>query len=317
MFFGSYYVQYRYRGSQRTLTVSTTTSLYDTGLLENAVGPAFSEEKGIEVRFVPKGTGAAIEDAKMGNSDLILIHAKSREKEFLEKGHGVNRKVIAYNFFAIVGPSDDPAGISGMEPVEALKNVFELGEKEDVIWTSRDDGSGTNTREIGLWRAAGYSYEEDVRGKDWFRSTGQGMGPTLKHCSNNDSYTLADMGTFLAYSEEGLIDLEVLVADARELTNVYSVIPVNPEMYDTDFDEAMAFTRWLTSEDAQRLIADYGGEEYGRQLFQSVKGVLEEGEGDGRVYPWLVEYGFMDGMECPEEYRYKALEHDLEFWDDR
>ncbi|KXA97644.1 tungsten ABC transporter permease [candidate division MSBL1 archaeon SCGC-AAA259I14] len=311
---GIWYYQTQYAQEQEMLTVSTTTSLYDTGLLENAVGPAFREDTGIQCRFIPKGTGAAIKDAKMGNSDVILVHAKSKEKAFMEEGYGVNRKVIAYNSFVIVGSPNDPAGIQGMGPAEALKKIYEEGNKGNAVWASRDDGSGTNTKEIGLWDAAGYSYEEDVKGNDWFRSTGQGMGATLKYSSNNDAYTLADMGTYLAYSSEGLIDLEVLVDEGKELTNVYGVIPVNPEEYDKNFEGAMEFTKWLTSSDAQELIGNYGVEEFGRQLFHPAVEVLESESGD--VYSWIVEYGFINGTECPEEYRYQASEYNLDFYSD-
>ncbi len=310
---GIWYYQTQYAQEQRILTVSTTTSLYDTGLLENSIGPAFREETGIELHFIPKGTGAAIEDAKMGNSDVILVHAKSKEAAFMGDGYGVNRKVIAYNFFTIVGPPNDSAGIGGMTPSEALKEIYKSGEEGNVIWASRDDGSGTNTKEIGLWNAAGCSYEEDIKGKNWFRSTGQGMGATLNYCNNNDAYTLADMGTYLAYSAGGLIDLEVLVDEGKELTNVYGVIPVNPEEYDKDFEGAMRFTKWLTSSDAQELIGEYAVVEFGRQLFHPAVSVLEGEESAGPVYNWITEYGFINGTECPMEYRYQASKHNLEF----
>lgn len=314
---GIWYCQTQYRQEQRILTVSTTTSLYDTGLLENAVGPAFREDTGIELHFIPKGTGAAIEDARMGNSDLILVHAKSKEKAFMENGYGVNRKVIAYNFFVIVGPPSDPAGIKEMKPSEALGEIFEAGNEGNAVWASRDDGSGTNTKEIALWDAADYSYEEDVKGKEWFRSTGQGMGATLNYSNNNSAYTLADMGTYLAYSSEGLIDLEVLVDEGKELTNVYGVIPVNPEEYDKDFEGSMKFTKWLTSSKAQELIGEYGTEEYGRQLFRPTVEVLEEGESAGSIYNWIVEYGYINGTECPKEYRYRASEYNIEFHENK
>lgn len=310
---GIWYFQSVYAQNHRILTVSTTTSLYDTGLLENAVGPAFREDTGIELHFVPKGTGAAIKDARMGNSDVILVHAKSKEKAFMEDGYGANRKVIAYNFFVIVGPSSDPAGIEGMKPSEALGKIFKAGNEGNAVWASRDDGSGTNTKEIGLWDAAGYSYEGDVKGKDWFRSTGQGMGATLNYSNNKYAYTLADMGTYLAYSSEGLIDLEVLVDEGKELTNVYGVIPVNPEKYDKNFEGSMRFTKWLTSSEAQELIGEYGIEEFGRQLFHPAVEVLEKGDSAGSVYDWIVEYGFINGTECPEEYRYQASEYNIEF----
>jgi len=308
-----WYYQTLYRQEQRILTVSTTTSLYDTGLLEDAVGPAFREDTGTELHFIPKGTGAAIEDAKMGNSDLILVHAKSAEREFMEDGYGVNRKVIAYNFFTIVGPAEDPAGIQGMPPADALERIYEKRNEEDVVWASREDGSGTNVKEINLWESADLSYEEDVQGMEWYRGTGSGMGETLNFCDTADAYTLADMGTYLSYREKGLIDLEVLVDEGKELTNVYGVIPVNPEEYDRDFEGAMEFTKWLTSSEAQELIGEYGVEEFGRTLFHPAVEVLDGGKSADPEYSWLVEFGLIDGTECPEEYRYQASEYNIEF----
>ncbi len=295
--------QNNYRETQDTLTISTTTSLYDTGLLEEEIGPEFQKETGIETRFIPKGTGAAIEDARQGASDLILVHAKKPEKKFMEDGYGVNRKIIAYNFFAIVGPSEDPAGIEGLKPSAALEKIYTAADNENIIWVSRDDKSGTNVKEIGLWEAAGYSYEENVKDKTWFRSTGTGMGKTLMVSDTKEAYTLADMGTYLSYTRENHIDLEVHVDEGKELTNVYAAIPVNPETHDKDFEKALKFTKWLTSENTQELIGNYGKEKFDLQLFHPAVKVLEE-KNPENVYNWIVEYGFIDGTECPEEYRY-------------
>ena len=302
--------QNNYRKTQNTITISTTTSLYDTGLLEEKIGPAFQEKTEIETRFIPKGTGDAIEDARQGASDLILVHAKEPERKFLEDGHGVNRKIIAYNFFTIVGPSDDPAGIEGMKPAEALEKIYFKADNENIIWASRDDKSGTNVKEIGLWESAGYSYEENVKDENWFRSTGTGMGKTLMVSDTLEAYTLADMGTYLSYTKENHIDLEVHVDEGKELTNVYAAIPINPKTHNKDFEKALKFTNWLTSENTQELIGNYGKEEFGRQLFHPAVKVLEEKDPEN-VYNWIVEYGFIEGTECPEKYRY------LNFYDNR
>ena len=158
----------------RHLTVSTTTSLYDTGLLD-VVAERFKEEYGVEMQFIPKGTGAAIQDAKNGVCDVIIVHAKSRELEFMREGYGVNRKVFAYNFFVIVGPKNDPAGIKGLPPIEALKKIAEAGREGRAIWITRDDGSGTNTKEMNLWKSAGYNYSE-IKNENGFMEQVQEWG---------------------------------------------------------------------------------------------------------------------------------------------
>jgi len=309
----SWYFQTAQQTEQRVLTISTTTSLYDTGLLENAIAPAFKEKTGIELHFIPKGTGAAIQDAKNGAADAIIVHARSKEIAFMEEGYGVNRKVIAYNFFAIVGPENDPAGIRGLSPVEALKKIVEEGRKGNAIWVSRDDGSGTNVKEIALWKKAGFNYDE-IKNEPWFRNTGTGMGKTLNYCNNVRAYTLSDMGTYLKYRKDGLIDLDVLVDEGEELINIYSIIVVNLEKFNKDFDGAMLLAKWLVSEEGQKIIGEYGVKEYGRPLFYPAVEVLEKGSGD--IYNWIVKYGFIEDngvwTECPEKYRYKA---DIEFFE--
>ncbi len=292
---------------ERVLTVSTTTSLYDTGLLEDAIAPAFKEDTGITLRFIPKGTGAAIQDAKHGLADAIIVHARSKEVKFMEEGYGVNRKVFAYNFFVIVGPSDDPAGIRGMSPAEALKKIVQAGREGKAVWVSRDDGSGTNTKEVELWRAAGYSYA-DLRNESWFRSTGAGMGKTLLYTNAAGAYTISDIGTYLKYRKDGLIDLDVLVNRGEELINVYSIIIVKPDKFKKDFEGAMMLAEWLVSEKGQKIIGEYGREEYGQPLFYPIVKILKSGKGD--TFRWIVKYGFVedDGImtECPKKYRYRT-----------
>jgi len=299
------------------LTVSTTTSLYDTGILENVVAPAFKEKYNIELRFIPKGTGGAIMDAKNGASDAILVHALSREQAFMEEGYGVNRKVFAYNFFVIVGPKDDPAGIRGLSVTEALKKIAEYGKAhpDQPVWVSRDDGSGTNTKEMALWKTAGFDFEE-LKNEKWFGTTGAGMGNTLLYTSERKAYTLSDIGTYLKYQKEGKIDLNVLVDKGEQLINVYAIIIINPEKIGgKDFDGAILLAKWLTSEEGQKAIAEYGKKEFGRPLFYPAIPVLEKKEGN--VFKWMLKYGFMkDGdsyTECPSKFRHNAAYGFFEF----
>jgi tungstate transport system substrate-binding protein len=289
----------------RSLTISTTTSLYDTGLLEEAIAPAFREKTGIILRFIPKGTGAAIQDAKHGLADAIIVHARSKELQFMEEGYGVNRKVFAYNFFVIVGPENDPAGIRGLSPAEALSKIVKAGREGRVIWVSRDDGSGTNTKEISLWEMAGYRYRE-IKNESWFRATGSGMGKTLLYTSNVNAYTLSDIGTYLKYRKDGLINLDVLVDKGEELINIYSIIIVSPDKFSKDYSGAVMLAKWLVSEEGQKIIGEYGVEEYGRPLFHPVTDVLKSG--NSTLFNSIVKYGFIrDGSvmtECPKKYRY-------------
>ncbi len=297
--------QYHIQSQHRVLTISTTTSLYDTGLLEEAIAPTFKEKYGIELHFIPKGTGAAIQDAKNGVSDAIMVHARSKELKFMEEGYGVNRKVFAYNFFVIVGPRDDPAGIKGLTPVDALKKIAQAGREGKAIWVSRDDGSGTNTKEIALWKMAGFDYSK-IKNESWFVSTGTGMGATLNYANTKKAYTLSDTGTYLKFRKEGLIDLDALVDKGEELINVYAIILINPEKFDKDFEGAKLLVNWLTNEEGQRIIGEFGKNRFGKPLFYPIVDVLREKKEP--YFSWIAKYGLIedDGevTECPEKFRY-------------
>ncbi len=298
-------IQYRNQSEIRTLTVSTTTSLYDTGLLEEAIAPAFKERYGIELHFIPKGTGAAMQDAKNGVSDAIMVHAISKEVKFMEEGYGVNRKVFAYNFFIIVGPEEDPAGINGLTPVEAMKKIVQAGRENRAVWVSRDDGSGTNTKEIALWKMAGFDYGQ-IKNESWFAATGTGMGATLNYASTKKAYTLSDSGTYLKYRNEGLIDLVALVDSGEELINVYAIILISPEKFDRDSEGAELFANWLTGEEGQRIIGEFGKDKFGRSLFYPAVDVIKDQKEP--YFSWIVKYGMIEDngkiTECPERFRY-------------
>jgi len=296
---------YHTQSKARYLTISTTTSLYDTGLLD-IIAEIFKKQYNIELRFIPKGTGAAIQDAKNGVCDAIIVHARSKELEFMKEGYGVNRKVFAYNFFVIVGPKEDPAGIRGLPPVEALKRIAEAGREGKVIWVTRDDGSGTNTKEINLWKLAGYNYSE-IKEEVWVYRTGSGMGETLKVTDTKRAYTLSDTATYLKYSGEGIIgNLDILVDKGSELINIYSIILINPEKYEKNYKDAVLLSKWLTGEEGQRVLEEFGKEEFGRPLFNPVVEVLRNREEP--FFTWILKYGFIeDGdvlTECPREFRY-------------
>ncbi|WP_435075485.1 substrate-binding domain-containing protein [Halorubrum sp. HHNYT27] len=235
-----------------TLTLTTTTSTYDTGLLD-AIHTDFEEMYGVTVDAVAQGTGAALESARNGDSDVVMVHARGLEDEFMRNGYGVNRRDLMFNDFVIVGPESDPAGIQGLSSAtEALTAIADAG----ATFVSRGDNSGTHTKELNLWEAAG----TDPAG-DWYQETGTGMGEALNLANQQGAYTLSDRGTFISQRSE--IDLTILVQGPIEdgpeiLANPYGVIAVNPGVHDdANYDLAMAYIGWITSPDTQSAIADY------------------------------------------------------------
>jgi len=249
-----------------TLRLATTTSLYDTGLW-SYLEPKFEEKHGVELDIIYAGTGIALEWGRRGDVDVLTIHDKAREEEFVADGYGVERVPFAYNYFLIVGPPDDPAGIKGLSPEEAFTRLMETGTGRFV---SRGDGSGTHTKEKAIWKQAGYDYEAVRVAGAWFIESGRGMGPTLLLASEKQAYTLSDMGTFLAY--RGKLDLVPIVDKGAILLNIYSVIAINPEKHPkTNIDMANNLIDFLTSPDIQELIGNYGVEEFGMPLFYPVR----------------------------------------------
>ncbi|WP_049980717.1 substrate-binding domain-containing protein [Halolamina rubra] len=246
--------------SGETLTLTTTTSTYDTGLLDE-IHPQFEEMYDVTVDAVAQGTGAALETARNGDSDIVMVHARGLEDEFMRNGYGINRRDLMFNDFVIVGPEDDPAGIEGMgSATEALQAIAEA----EAAFVSRGDNSGTHTKELNLWEAAGVE-----PGGDWYQEIGAGMGEALNNANQQGAYTLSDRGTFISQRSE--IDLVILVQGPIEggpelLSNPYGILAVNPAVHeDANYDLAMAYIGWITSPGAQDAIANY--EMNGEQLF--------------------------------------------------
>jgi len=250
------------------LKVATTTSLYDTGLW-GYLEPMFEEKYSVGLDILSLGSGACFEYAKRGDVDVITIHDKANELKFIADGYGVERVPFAYNYFLIVGPASDPAGIEGMSPEEAFKTLMETGKGSFV---SRGDNSGTHSKEKAIWTAAGYDYETVRKAGAWYIESGQGMGPTLLMTNEKQAYTLADMGTYLSYKSK--LELVPIVDKGSILLNVYSVIAVNPEKVTTvkNLDMAKNLISFLTSPEIQELIGKYGVKEYGLQLFTPCAG---------------------------------------------
>ena len=252
---------------QQRLRVATTTSLYDTGLW-GYLEPMFEEKYRIELDVIYAGTGKALEYGRRGDVDIITIHSKASEEKFIADGYGVERVPFAYNYFLIVGPGADPAGIKGMSPEEAFKKLMESGSGDFV---SRGDDSGTHSKEKAIWKSAGYDYEVVQSAGTWYIETGNGMGPTLMMASEKEAYTLTDMGTYLAY--KGKLELVPLVDKGNILLNVYAAIAINPDkLPKTKLDMANNLIDFLTSPEIQELIGNYGVKKYGMQLFTPCAG---------------------------------------------
>ncbi len=300
--------------SKRRLFISTTTSLYDTGLL-TAIEKDYESSHPVDLQITAVGTGVAIQQAESGDADVVLVHAPSTELQFLEGGYGVNRKIIAYNFFTIVGPADDPAQISGKNATDALKSIVTYGQNmadqsgATQIWISRGDNSGTNSKEKSLWTAAGYDYAE-LSNEVWFASTGQGMGATLTVANQKEAYTLSDIGTYLKFSTDGSIDLDALIVEEQSLLNVYSVMAVNSETVQANqtlhesinFNDAMDFIEYLISPATQQLINDFGKDTYDQPLFYEAVQPLKD-NAPQPIVSWIQSYAFFGGSECPPQYR--------------
>ena len=242
------------------LVLATTTSTYDTGLLD-ALHPTFEETFGVTMKTLPKGTGASIRTARDGDADVILVHARNAEDEFMQDGFGVNRRDVMFNDFVVVGPEDDPAGINGMgSATEAFSTIAD----EQATFVSRGDDSGTNKKELIIWEEAGV----DPSGQ-WYQEVGKGMGDTLVQASQSGAYTLADRGTYLSMKNEISLVIHVqgpLKGGPVLLKNPYGVMAVNPAKYDdVNYQAAMAYIGFLTSPQGQSMIESYTAN--GSQLF--------------------------------------------------
>lgn len=245
---------------QGRLLVATTTSLSDSGLLDDVVLPAYQRlHPGVTVKVVAVGSGEAIAMGAQGDADVLLVHSPEDEAQFMADGHGTLRLPFAYNSFVIAGPRDDPAGIAG---AGTASDAFAAVAESQSTFVSRGDESGTNKKELKLWAAAGVTPEGD-----WYLSTGQGMGETLRIASEKQGYTLTDLGTLLAQGAS--LDLEPLFTGSGDLNNVYDVIIVNQNEFPmVNAAGAEDLAQLLVSADGQKAIAAYGEEEYGEPLFQ-------------------------------------------------
>jgi tungstate transport system substrate-binding protein len=248
------------------LRLATTTSTADSGLL-GAILPYFESEHNARIDVVAVGTGQAIALGEAGDADVILVHARTREDDFVAAGHGLARTDVMFNDFVVVGPESDPARISGEK---TAAQAFEMIAATGAVFASRGDDSGTHSKERAIWDAAGIS---PAAGSGWYKSLGQGMGSTLNYANETGAYALTDRGTFLSQGGN-LPDLVLLVGgnsiaenDDPALLNPYGVIPVNPEKGNINDDLAGRFVEWLTAIETQRMIEVFGTDSFGQPLF--------------------------------------------------
>ena len=250
---------------EQILRMATTTSTYDSGLLDYIL-PVFEDEFSCRVDVIAVGSGQALGMGKMGDVDVLLVHSPSSEIQFVADGYGESRTLVMYNNFVVVGPSTDPAGTDiSANVTQAFVKLYDNGTAGVITFISRGDDSGTHVKEKSLWTAAGY--DVSLFSVDWYLSSGQGMGAVLDMCEEMDAYTLSDDATYYQRVDAGTIPhLNITYQGDPALFNQYSVIPINSTMFPhVNHTIATAFRDWITSDDGQDLIASY--EKYGQQLF--------------------------------------------------
>ena len=240
------------------LILATTTSTQDSGLLD-VILPDFEAQANADVDVVAVGTGQALQLGADCNADVVLVHARAREDKFMADGDGARHEDVMFNDFVILGPPADPAGIMGM--TDAAAAMIMIADAQ-APFISRGDDSGTHTKELSVWKAAGIE-----PAGDWYVSAGQGMGAVLTMANEQQAYTLSDRATYLARTLEGT-ELVIVVEGDPVLFNPYGVIVVNPEKC-SNVNTALAnqFVDWMVSVPTQELIAAFGQEEFGQSLF--------------------------------------------------
>ena len=256
--------------------ISTTTSLYQTGLLEYLADKFREKYPNVKLEFIAVGTGRALKLAERGDVCATFVHAPSLEKRYIKAGVIGDGRIFAYNYFIIVGPRDDPAGVrSAKSAVEAFKLIYRAGEEGRAKFVSRGDNSGTNIKELSLWRAAGL----DPSRKPWYKESGQGMSETLVMADEMGAYTLSDISTFLSLKKKGRVPhLEILYDRGEELINIYSAYIVK-SCRGVQRGYAEKFIEFVAGPEGQRIIAEYGKEEFGKPLFGAAAPRLQELKG--------------------------------------
>ena len=236
--------------AETRIRMASTTSTQNSGLFEYLL-PLFEKKTGIKIDVVAVGTGAAIEIGKRGDADILFVHAKEQELKAVEDGFFVNRHDVMYNDFVVIGPTNDPAKIKGMKSTtDAFSKIAGSGSS----FVSRGDKSGTNTKELSLWKKTGI----EPAGQKWYLEVGQGMEKTQRIADEKRAYTLTDRGTWLATKDKDKLDMTVVLEGDPTLFNQYGIMAVNPEKFKTvKFKEAMAFVNWIISKEGQEAVAAF------------------------------------------------------------
>ena len=244
---------------EKSITVASTTSTQDSGLFGHLL-PIFKAKTGINVKVVAQGTGQALQTGRRGDADVVFVHAKPLEEQFVADGFGVKRYPVMYNDFILVGPKSDPARAKGRDIVAGLTRIKAKG----ASFISRGDRSDTHAAELNLWKIAKVDITQKKNKGPWYNQIGQGMGPALNTAAASNSYVLADRGSWLSFKNSG--DLEIVVEADKRLFNQYGVILVNPAQHRRVKQElGQAFIDWLVSPEGQKAINDY--KINGQQLF--------------------------------------------------
>jgi tungstate transport system substrate-binding protein len=250
-----------------TLHLSTTTSTCDTGLLD-VLNKEFESQNNVIVKTICQGTGKAIATGELGAADVVLVHAPPSELAAVERGNFIDRTFIMYNYFVIIGPASDPAGITDASSATDAFSRIEIAQSPFI---SRGDDSGTHKKEVSIWNAANIT-----QGGEWYNIVGKGMGDTIMTANTMEGYTLSDRGTYLAMKDN--VDSVILFENDNEfLYNPYHVMAVNPEKFpEVNHDMALQYINFLTSDEVQETIKNYGVEEFGEPLFIPSANTIEE-----------------------------------------
>jgi tungstate transport system substrate-binding protein len=244
----------------QTLKLATTTSVQDTGLLDYLL-PDFERENNVDVQVIAKGSGEALKLGETGDVDVLIVHSPAAEDAFMAAGHGWNRTQFAHNYFVIVGPAGDPAGIKGLNATAAFKKIY----ASNSTFVSRGDTSGTASKEKDLWNKSGLA-QPDNKSFTWYKSTGSGMADTLRTADQLQGYTLSDKGTYLKFQKN--LTLVIMVDNTTDMLNKYDVIAVNQTQHPyVKYDLAKKLADYMASQPVQQKIGEYGVKDYGMPLF--------------------------------------------------
>lgn len=252
---------------RKTVLLATGTSIMDSDLLDDLTA-AFEKKTGHRLKPLAIGSGQALAMGERGEVDVLFVHDPASERQFLSAGHGINRQLVMYNDYYLVGPPDDPARVAGAGAItESFRRIAAAG----ALFISRGDHSGNDRLEKALWRELGSNPEASR----WYQETGLGMGHTLQLAADKRGYALVDRATYFAFF--GKVNLRLYLKGGRGLVNLYHVIEVNPARWPkVNSAGARAFSEFLLSDDFQRLAANFGRAKYGETLFYAGKGKKEE-----------------------------------------